>query len=45
MRAYRDGKRTGGDTIMAATLYGVSDADIKALAHYLSRSSARSPAR
>ena len=45
MRAYRDGKRTGGDTIMAATLYGVSDADIKALAHYLSRSSARSRAR
>ena len=45
MRAYRDGKRAGGDTIMAAALYGVSDADIKALAHYLSRSSARSPAR
>jgi cytochrome c553 len=45
MRAYRDGKRTGGDTIMAAALYGVSDADIKAPAHYLSRSSARSPAR
>jgi cytochrome c553 len=45
MRAYRDGKRTGGDTIMAATLYGVSDADVKALAHYLSRSSVRSPAR
>lgn len=45
MRAYRDGKRTGGDTIMAATLYGVSDADIRALAHYLSRSNARSPAR
>ena len=45
MRAYRDGKRTGGDTIMAATLYGVSDADIKALAHFLSRSSARSPGR
>ena len=37
MRAYRDGKRTGGDTIMAAALYGVTDADIKALAHYLSR--------
>ncbi len=37
MRAYRDGKRTGGDTIMGATLYGVSDADVKALAHYLSR--------
>jgi cytochrome c553 len=37
MLAYRDGKRTGGDTIMAAALYGVSDADIKSLAHYLSR--------
>ena len=36
MRAYRDGKRTGGDTIMAAALYGVKDADIKALAHFLS---------
>jgi cytochrome c553 len=45
MRAYRDGKRTGGDTIMAAALYGVSDADLKALAHYLSRSSVRSPGR
>jgi cytochrome c553 len=45
MLAYRDGKRTGGDTIMAAALYGVSDADIKSLAHYLSRSSARSPGR
>jgi cytochrome c553 len=45
MRAYRDGKRTGGDTIMAAALYGVSDADIKALAHYLSRSTVRGPAR
>lgn len=37
MRAYRDGRRSGGDTIMAAALYGVSDADIRALAHYLSR--------
>ena len=37
MRAYRDNKRKGGDTIMAATLYGVSDADIRAMAHYLSR--------
>jgi cytochrome c553 len=45
MRAYRDGKRAGGDTIMAAALYGVSDADIKALAHFLSRSIVRSPAR
>jgi cytochrome c553 len=38
MRAYRDNKRKGGDTIMAAALYGVSDADIRALAHFLSRS-------
>lgn len=45
MRAYRDGRRTGGDTIMAAALYGVSDADLRALAHYLSRSSARARAR
>ena len=37
MLAYRDGKRKGGDTIMAAALYGVSDADIKALAHFLAR--------
>ena len=45
MRAYRDGKRTGGDTIMAAALYGVSDADIRALAHYLARGASRAPAR
>jgi len=38
LRAYRDGKRAGADTIMTAALYGVSDADIKALAHFLSRS-------
>lgn len=37
MRAYRDNKRKGGDTLMAAALYGVSDADIEALAHFLSR--------
>ena len=37
MRAYRDGRRKGGDTIMAAALYGVSDADIRALAHFLAR--------
>jgi cytochrome c553 len=46
MRAYRDGKRAGGDTIMAAALYGVSDADIRALAHFLSReASSRDRAR
>jgi cytochrome c553 len=43
MLAYRDGKRKGGDTIMAAALYGVSDADIKALAHFLSRSLRATP--
>jgi cytochrome c553 len=37
MRAYRDGTRKGGDTIMAAALYGVSGADIKALAHFLAQ--------
>ena len=45
MRAYRDGKRAGGDTIMAASLYGVSDADLQALAHFLSRSQAPAPGR
>ena len=45
LRAYRDGKRTGGDTIMAAALYGVSDADLRALAHFLARSPAPAPAR
>ena len=41
LRAYRDGKRKGGDTVMTEALYGVSDADIKALAHFLSRSNPR----
>jgi cytochrome c553 len=45
MRAYRDGKRSGGDTIMAAALYGVSDADLKALAHFLARRSPPAAAR
>ena len=35
--AYRDGKRSGADTIMAEALNGVSDADLRALAHFLSR--------
>jgi len=43
LKAYRDGKRSGGDTIMAASLYGVNDADLRALAHFLSRS--KPPAR
>ena len=37
MIGYRDGKRTGADTTMSEVLYGVSDSDIKALAHYLAR--------
>jgi cytochrome c553 len=43
--AYRDGKRSGGDTIMAAALYGVNDADLRALAHFLSRSTPRARGR
>ena len=38
MRAYRDNQRP--DTTMTAALYGVKDDQIKALAHFLSRSSA-----
>lgn len=37
MVAYRDNRRTGSDTMMSGVLYGVSDADIKALSHFLSR--------
>jgi cytochrome c553 len=37
MRSFRDRPRRGGDTIMTAALYGVSDEDIRAMAHYLSR--------
>ena len=43
MRAYRDNQRP--DTTMTAALYGVKDGEIKALAHFLSRSSARAPGR
>lgn len=35
--AYRDGKRSGGDTVMGEALRGVGDADLKALAHFLAR--------
>jgi cytochrome c553 len=35
LAAYRDSKRTGIDTSMNAAMYGVTDADIRALAHYL----------
>ena len=37
MLAYRQNRRPGGDTLMAAALYGIAEADLKALAHYLSR--------
>jgi len=37
MIGYRDGKRTGADTTMTEALYGVSDADLQALAAYVSR--------
>ena len=37
MLAYQQNRRPGGDTIMAASLYGISASDIKALAHYLAR--------
>lgn len=35
MIAFRDKAPPGTDTIMSATLYGVADADIKAMAHFL----------
>ena len=38
MRAYRDNRRPGSDTMMAGVLFGVSDAEIKALAHFLNGS-------
>jgi cytochrome c553 len=37
MLQYRQNRRPGGDTLMAASLYGIPEADFKALAHYFSR--------
>ena len=37
MNSYRQYTRVGGDTLMAAALYGTSDADVKALAHFLAK--------
>jgi len=37
MKSYRDGKRTGADTTMSEVLYGLKDADIVALGHFLAR--------
>lgn len=38
MRAFRDAPPRGSDTNMSAALYGVSDADIRAMAHLLAHS-------
>ena len=37
MQALRDGTRTGADTLMTAAIRGVSDADLAALAHFISQ--------
>jgi cytochrome c553 len=37
MRDYRANRVRGGDTIMAASLYGIPDEDFTALAHYFAR--------
>jgi cytochrome c553 len=34
MKEFRDNKRSGADTTMTAIVFGVSDADLAALAHY-----------
>lgn len=38
MRQFKSNQAVGRDTVMAASLYGVSDDDLKAMAHYLARS-------
>jgi cytochrome c553 len=37
LKQYRDNERVGSDTSMNAAMYGVSDSDIAALAHYVSQ--------
>jgi cytochrome c553 len=39
MKEFRDGKATGRDTIMAATLRGLTDAELADMAHYFAKSS------
>ncbi|MCC6780777.1 MAG: cytochrome c4 [Hyphomicrobiales bacterium] len=34
MKDIRDGRRSGGDTLMSGAIAGLSDADLAALAHY-----------
>lgn len=38
MIAYQRNRVPGGDTMMAAVLYGIPEEDVKALAHFLARS-------
>lgn len=37
MLAYRQNRRQGGDTLMTAALYGIPEADMRAMAHYFAR--------
>jgi cytochrome c553 len=37
MRAMKANQAVGRDPIMIASLYGISDDDLKAISHYLSR--------
>lgn len=37
MLAYQQNRRSGGDTLMSAALYGIAEDDIRALAHFLAR--------
>jgi cytochrome c553 len=41
LTAYRDGTRGGADTTMNDVMQGVSDADIRALAHFLAHQAPR----
>lgn len=37
MRQFQNNQATGRDTIMAASLYGIPDADVQAMAHYFAQ--------
>jgi len=43
MRQFKSNQAIGRDTIMAASLYGVGDDDLKAIAYYLSRLAPAAP--
>jgi cytochrome c553 len=45
LTAYRDGTRGGADTTMNDVMHGVSDADIRGLAHFLARQAPRARGR